>query len=38
MKMWMGHKSTMFHLKVCGCIAFVLIPIKNREKQNYKYE
>ncbi len=27
MKMWMGHKSIVFHLKVFGCIAFVLIPI-----------
>ncbi len=30
-----GH---VFHLKMFGCVAFALIPVKNRKKLDYMFE
>jgi hypothetical protein len=35
-ELWIGHKPNVFHLKVFGCIAFVLILEENSKKLDYK--
>jgi hypothetical protein len=34
-ELWIRHKPNVFHLRVFGCIAFVLIPRKNSKKLDY---